>query len=164
MIYLIEKSKKVLYSYFRRDGLFTKLQKSLLNILRDKCYFYELKGLTIGVFKHPLYNNLGVNMEEKLAVSSKEEKLDKEIEKAIKEMKSFGYVPTYFIRMRNEYGSVEAIKRLLNKDGLSDGMVKLWENNRLDLCMENIIQSAEYRELFTDEEIKKAKQRIEKMN
>ncbi len=90
-----------------------------------------------------------------------EEKLEREIENAIRKMKKFGYIPTYFNRMRETDGSIIAIKKLLQKDEISGGLATLWENNSLDLCMESIIQNPEYKDLFTSEEIKKAKKRID---
>lgn len=71
-----------------------------------------------------------------------------------------GYRPTYFLRTVNEYGGVEAAKRLLNTDETQTGLTKLWELGRLDLSAEALVLNARWTDLFTDDERRKARQRL----
>jgi hypothetical protein len=64
--------------------------------------------------------------------------------------------------MISDLGTVEAVKRLMHRSKPPDGFVTLWEKNRLDLSMENIIQEPEWKDLFTKEELEEAKKRLEK--
>jgi hypothetical protein len=50
-----------------------------------------------------------------------------------------------------EYGGVETARRLLRKDGASDGFTTLWELKRLDLSREAFVLLPEYAPLFTEE-------------
>lgn len=74
--------------------------------------------------------------------------------------KCHGYKPTLFLKMIDEYGAVEAVKRLINNPKVADGFTKLWECKHLELSMENIIQEKEWHDLFTDDERGKAKERL----
>ena len=49
-----------------------------------------------------------------------------------------GYRATYFLRMVQDLGGVEAAKRLLYSEDLSYGFEKLWELGRLDISMETL--------------------------
>ena len=89
---------------------------------------------------------------------------DKRIDNAIKEMSKIGYKPKVFINMRIEHGTIEAIKRLIHSDEVSSGFTTLWEKQRLDLSMENIIQEPEWIGLFTVDDRSLAKKRLEKYN
>jgi hypothetical protein len=62
--------------------------------------------------------------------------------------------------MINQYGVIEAVKRLINNPNLSSGYTKLWELNALNLSMEAIIQEEKWKNLFTDDELLKAKERL----
>ena len=63
-----------------------------------------------------------------------------------------GYNPTRFLQMLSEYGGVQTAKRLIGKEGGSDGFTTLWEHHRLDLSVEALVLKPEYNELFTYEE------------
>jgi hypothetical protein len=71
-----------------------------------------------------------------------------------------GYKPTLFMKMIEDHGVVDAVKRLINNQKVSEGFTRLWECKHLDLSMENIIQEKEWVDLFTEEERKKAKKRL----
>jgi hypothetical protein len=87
---------------------------------------------------------------------------EKRVNEAIREMIQLGYKPKAFMTMIVEYNAIDAVKRLVNSDKISDGFVRLWELERLDLSMENIIQENEWNNLFTKEEQEKAKKRLMK--
>jgi hypothetical protein len=76
--------------------------------------------------------------------------------------KETGYWASYFLRSVKRYGGVGAAKRLLQKKTISAGLTKLAEKNRLDLSMESLVLSPDYRELFTDEERAVASDRLER--
>ena len=72
------------------------------------------------------------------------------------------YNPEYFRKMLDDFGGLETAKRLLSKDTLSNGFTKLWELERLDLTVEALIcDNKKYWKLFTDEELKEAKKRLD---
>lgn len=72
-----------------------------------------------------------------------------------------GYNATYFLRMVQESeNGVDVAKRLLAKEGYSEGLTRLWEEGRLDLSMEAYLLSPEFAPLFTEEERAIARQRL----
>jgi hypothetical protein len=72
-----------------------------------------------------------------------------------------GYNATRFLRMVTELGGLGAAKRLLAAKELSEGFVKLWELGRLDISMEALVLEPKWQELFTEEELMSARQRLE---
>lgn len=63
------------------------------------------------------------------------------------------------------YGAIGAANRLV-KEGtvkLHSGLIKLYHINRLDLSIEHIIQKEKYKFLFSEDILKKAKERLEKL-
>ena len=78
--------------------------------------------------------------------------------------KELGYNPTRFLQMLSEYGGVQTAKRLIAKEGGSDGFTTLWEHHRLDLSVEALVLKPEYNELFTDEERDICKKRLDQYN
>ncbi|MDR1218508.1 MAG: hypothetical protein LBK73_02745 [Treponema sp.] len=79
---------------------------------------------------------------------------------AMREMINIGYKPQAFMTMRITEGTVNAIKKLIASKDIPSGFTTLWEKGRLDLSMEKIIQEPEWRNLFTDDDRKKAKKRL----
>ena len=77
------------------------------------------------------------------------------------EAKEFGYYPNYFLRMVVDRGGLSAAKHLLVGDKLSDGFVRLWEEQRLDLSVEALALRAPWRALFTHEELAEAQRRLD---
>jgi hypothetical protein len=73
----------------------------------------------------------------------------------------FGYNPTYWLRMIQEHGSVDAAKRLLRGPRASDGFTRLWEEGRLDLSVEFFVLMPEFSLLFSEEEQTEARRRLE---
>ena len=75
--------------------------------------------------------------------------------------KETGYWASYFLRAVKSHGGVEAARRLLQQRGLSKGLVRLREKDRLDLAMETFVLAPDYRALFTDEERAIASRRLD---
>jgi hypothetical protein len=80
------------------------------------------------------------------------------------EATKIGYKPTEFLRMVNKDGALQTAKRLILSNTLSTGFSRLWELNRLDLTVEALALREPWRQLFTEDEIERAQQRLEKMN
>ncbi len=66
--------------------------------------------------------------------------------------KECGYNAARFLQMLNTMDSVEVAKQLIHKDGISEGMIALWEKHRLDLSVEAHVIKPEFAPLFTEEE------------
>lgn len=62
--------------------------------------------------------------------------------------------------MISKYGSVGAVKQLINSTTLSSGFEKLWKIDRLDLSLEYIILEPEWNDLFSANERRKAKLKL----
>lgn len=77
--------------------------------------------------------------------------------------KELGYNATYFLQMVSEHGGVQAAKMLLHSKDIPDGLMKLWEFGRLDMSLENYVLDPKFASLFTEEERKIARQRLEKL-
>jgi hypothetical protein len=56
--------------------------------------------------------------------------------KDLDECKRLGYYPSYFLQMLQEYGAMEAIRRLVNSEKMPEGFSRLWELKLLDLTLE----------------------------
>jgi hypothetical protein len=73
-----------------------------------------------------------------------------------------GYTATIFLRMLNERGGLATAKYLINASKPSDGYTQLYERGRLDLTVEAmIVNNSKWHDLFTKEEIEKARKRLE---
>lgn len=71
------------------------------------------------------------------------------------------YPANYFLGMLAELGGLGTAKKLLATQVVSDGFTTLWERGRLDLTVEALVIRLEYRELFEDEEIERARRRLD---
>lgn len=71
-----------------------------------------------------------------------------------------GYTATRFLHMVSEIGGPAAARRLLAAPAVSDGFTALWERGRLDLTVETLVLSEQYRELFIEEERERAAARL----
>src|SRR4030095_13821809 len=80
------------------------------------------------------------------------------------QLAELGYRATYFLRMVQELGGVQAVPQLINQEGVSEGFTRLWEMGRLDLSAEAFVLKPEYRKLFTDKERQRARQRLADMS
>lgn len=84
------------------------------------------------------------------------------IDNTIKEMKNLGYNPTYFIKMRKQDGTINAIKTLIHNSKAQGGFIKLHELRRPDLAMESIVLEEQWHDLFTEEDRKAARNKLRK--
>ena len=71
-----------------------------------------------------------------------------------------GYRPTYFLRMVEEQGGLQAAKRLLQGDTPSEGFVRLWELGRSDLTVESLVLREPWCKLFSADELRTAERRL----
>ncbi|GAB4211731.1 MAG: hypothetical protein OHK0022_46610 [Roseiflexaceae bacterium] len=71
-----------------------------------------------------------------------------------------GYRATYYLRMVQELGGVQAARQLINQEGVSEGLHRLWELKRLDLSVEAFVLRPEFRTLFSDEERQRARRHL----
>jgi hypothetical protein len=71
-----------------------------------------------------------------------------------------GYTATRFHNMVANQGGLQAAKALLNSNTYSEGLTRLWEEKRLDISMEATVLKQPWRELFTDEELSTAKEKL----
>ena len=81
-----------------------------------------------------------------------------------KAKKECGYNATRFLQMVQEKGGVKAAKQWLSNDTPQEGLFKLWELDRLDLSMEALVLRKQFRRLFTDEELTRARKRFLDLN
>lgn len=70
------------------------------------------------------------------------------------------YNATRFFQMFTELGALQTAKKLINSNIPTNGFTAMWECGCLDLTIEKLVLNPKYRELFTDEELVKAKQRL----
>lgn len=70
------------------------------------------------------------------------------------------YRATRFKQMVAENGGVITAKKLISKNGGTEGFLRLWECNRLDLSIEALVLKDKYKELFTNEERRICKDRL----
>jgi hypothetical protein len=74
-----------------------------------------------------------------------------------------GYTATIFFNMVSDRGGLDTAKYLINSPKESDGYTALYERGRLDLTVEAmVIENKRWHELFTDEELGKARLRLKK--
>jgi len=74
--------------------------------------------------------------------------------------REINYNPTYFNRMVGEHGPIEATRRLVMADTVSDGFTKLWEHGRLAMSVEALTILPWYASLFDSEVISRARRRL----
>ncbi len=77
--------------------------------------------------------------------------------------KDHDYFATYFKRMLDTYQGVGTAKRLLVKQEIQEGLMKLWEMKLLDQSMEALVIQERFKPLFTDAEIAEALRRLEEL-
>ena len=71
------------------------------------------------------------------------------------------YKATKFLEMVTVRGGLAAAKTLLHTPYLPDGFAELWQRGRLDLTMEYMLVQPPWNSLFTDEELRVARQRLD---
>lgn len=74
-----------------------------------------------------------------------------------------GYRATRFLGMLNNLGGFEAARQLLQSDTHPDGLTALWERGRLDLSLEALVLRHPWQQLFSAEELKVAKRRLDRL-
>ncbi|MDP3442085.1 MAG: hypothetical protein Q8T08_04420, partial [Ignavibacteria bacterium] len=62
--------------------------------------------------------------------------------------------------MVDERGGLRTAQYLLGTDNPSEGFTKLWEKGRLDLTVENLVLNPIYQELFSQDELTIARERL----
>ena len=77
--------------------------------------------------------------------------------------RDYGYYATYFKRMLDDYGGVQAAKRLLAKIEVQQGLMTLWELGHLDTSVEAHVIDEKYRPLFSETEIEEARRRLDEL-
>lgn len=77
--------------------------------------------------------------------------------------KDHDYFATTFKRMLDEHKGLETAKRLLAKQEVQAGLMKLWEMKLLSQSMEALIIQERFKTLFTDVEIAEARRRLEEL-
>jgi hypothetical protein len=70
------------------------------------------------------------------------------------------YNATRFFQMFTELGALQTAKKLINSDAPTNGFTAMWECGCLDITIEKLVLNQRYRELFSDEELAKAKKRL----
>ncbi|WP_439597978.1 hypothetical protein [Falsiroseomonas sp.] len=72
------------------------------------------------------------------------------------------YNATIFLGMLLDKRGLRTAKQLINEPNVSDGYTALWERGRLDLTVEAmVIDHPEWHSLFEEEELAKARKRLE---
>ena len=74
------------------------------------------------------------------------------------------YHATRFQSLVLSQGGLNAAKQLLSSHQHSQGLTRLWEEGRLDLSMEAAVLEGKWRELFTPDELEKAKLRLTELS
>lgn len=72
-----------------------------------------------------------------------------------------GYNAVRFLQMVGAKGGLLAAKQLISKPGGTYGFATLWEHGRLDLSVEAHVLKPEYEPLFTEEERRICRERLE---
>jgi hypothetical protein len=72
-----------------------------------------------------------------------------------------GYKPTRFLQMVSEHGGAGAARHLLRAGTPSEGFIALWAAGRLDLTVEAYVLKPEYADLFSEEEHRIARRRLD---
>lgn len=93
------------------------------------------------------------------AGSSLARAFDRAMQNIYDEATTFGYRPTFFLKMLAEHGGVETARRLVRGSATS-GFETLWEHGRFDLSVEALILDPQWRALFSDDEAKIARRRL----
>ncbi|MFD6666991.1 caspase domain-containing protein [Micromonospora chalcea] len=74
--------------------------------------------------------------------------------------RDINYNATIYIRMISTHGGLGAARQLLHASSVSSGFTTLWEKGRLDLTVEAFVLRKPWSTLFTDEELKIARDRL----
>lgn len=75
-----------------------------------------------------------------------------------------GYHADRFLQEVKEIGGLAVAKERLSGDAPRNALYKLHKLSRLDICIESLVLRGQFRELFTDEELDKARKRLRSLN
>ncbi len=75
--------------------------------------------------------------------------------------KEFDFFANRFKQMLDEHGGVGAAKILMLGNNPQTGLMRLWEEGRLDISVEKLMCEPRFKGLFTPEELAVARQRLE---
>ena len=94
-------------------------------------------------------------------------KLEQQFEAELRDMlrrsqDDASYVGTYFLQMLNERGGRATAETLLAKKDVGEGFVKLWPDHA-HLTMEYVVASEPWKNLFTQSEVRTARERLGRM-
>ncbi len=78
--------------------------------------------------------------------------------------KELGYNATRFLQMLSQYGGLATAHKLIAAEGGTEGFTRLWEYRRLDLTVEAHVLKPEYETLFSEDERKMCRDRLDKYN
>jgi hypothetical protein len=84
--------------------------------------------------------------------------LDRAVDTALDQMKGFGYLPGYFLKMRREMGTLGAFRALIAKPEVSEGFTRLALEGRLDLSVEAL--ALRFADLFSEAELTTCQERL----
>jgi hypothetical protein len=73
-----------------------------------------------------------------------------------------GYWATRYLQLVRRRGGLDAARYLLNQKLTSDGYARLRDAGRLDLTVEHLVLEPEFQELFSAEELTRARDRLER--
>lgn len=93
-----------------------------------------------------------------------EDRLKEDLLDIAEQTAKYHYYPARFIQMVHGQGAVATAKALLGDSHIQSGLIRLWDLRRLDISLEATILKPEYRDLFTTEEIRSARERLEKLD
>lgn len=71
------------------------------------------------------------------------------------------YTASGYLGMLSDLGPLGTARKLLGSPAVSDGFANLWERGRLDLTVEALVLRPEFAPLFTQEELGRARNRLE---
>lgn len=71
------------------------------------------------------------------------------------------YKATKFLEMVTMNGGLKAAKTLLHTPYLPDGFAELWQRGRLDLTMKHMLVQPPWNVLFSEDELRVAKERLD---
>lgn len=76
---------------------------------------------------------------------------------------NYGYNPSRFTQMLNDIGPVQTAIKLVMDPKFHEGFTKLWELGRLDLTVEAIILRNPYNQLFSQDVLNMAREKLEQL-
>lgn len=74
--------------------------------------------------------------------------------------REINYNATVYIRMISTSGGLGAARQLIHASSVSSGFTTLWEKGRLDLTVEAFVLREPWSALFTEEELRIARDRL----